>query len=101
MTTVLQTLRSYLMALFRWQRHDNDLDEELRAYLESSIAAYVKRGATPDEAERAARIDLGSVAALKEDVRAVGWSGHLHMLWQDVPARRAAQLDPLAALRSE
>lgn len=83
-TTVLQKLRSDLGAFFRWQRHENDLDEELRAYLESSIAAHVKRGASPDEAERAARIGLGSMAALKEDVRAVGWSGHVHTLWQDL-----------------
>ncbi len=80
----LRKLNSDLRALFRSERRDDDLDEELRTYLESSIAAYVKRGASLDEAERAARIDLGSVAALKEDVRAVGWSAHLHMFWQDV-----------------
>ena len=82
--TVLRKLRSDVRSLFRSERRDDELDEELRAYLESSTATYVKRGASPDEAARVARIELGSVAALKEDVRAVGWSAHVHMLWQDV-----------------
>jgi predicted permease len=82
-----QILRSLLFgarALWRARQQDQELDEELRAYLESSAAAHVQRGLTPAAAERAARLDMGSVALVKEDVRATGWEAQLQMLWQDV-----------------
>ena len=35
-------------------------------------------------AERAARLEFGSAALVKEEVRAVGWDAHAQMLWQDL-----------------
>jgi hypothetical protein len=71
-------------ALFRSRREEQELDEEIRDYLESSVAAGIERGIAPARAERDARLALGSVAMLKEEVRAVGWDAHAQMLWQDV-----------------
>jgi putative ABC transport system permease protein len=70
--------------LFRSTRQEQELDEEIRHYLDASISARVARGEAPGSAERDARLTLGSVALLKEDVRAVGWDAHVQMLWQDI-----------------
>ncbi|MGH9142731.1 MAG: permease prefix domain 1-containing protein, partial [Vicinamibacterales bacterium] len=71
-------------ALFRSRRLERDLDEEIREYLDAAVAAHLQRGMTPAEAARAAHLAVGSVAALKEDVRFVGWEAHVQMLWQDI-----------------
>jgi hypothetical protein len=71
-------------ALFRRDREERELDEELRAYFESAVSAHIARGLTAPEAERAARMVMGSVDVLKDDVRAIGWEAHLQTLWQDV-----------------
>jgi len=84
---LLRMLRRRLadvVALFRSTRQEQELDEEIRHYLESVISAETARGVTPGVAERDARLALGSVALLKEDVRAVGWDAHIQMLWQDI-----------------
>ncbi len=81
---LLRRLVSEIRALFRSRQDEYDLDEELSGYLDASIAAHVQRGMAPAAAERAARLELGSTALLKEDVRAVGWDAHAQMLWQDL-----------------
>ena len=81
---LLRRLVSEVGALFRSRQDERDLDEELRGYLDASIAAHIQRGMTPAAAGRAARLELGSTALLKEDVRAVGWDAHVQMLWQDL-----------------
>ncbi len=83
-TVAIRKLVSGVRALFRSRQEEQELDEELRGYLDASVAAHEHRGATPAAAARAARRELGSLALLKEDVRSVGWETHMEMLWQDV-----------------
>jgi predicted permease len=71
-------------ALFRDEEEERDLDDELRAYVESSLADLVRRGKTHADAERAAHLAIGSLAIVKENVRAVGWESHMQILWEDV-----------------
>ena len=52
---------------------DNDVDREIRHYLEEAEAEYRAQGLTPDEARRAARLDMGAPVAVREEVRAHGW----------------------------
>jgi predicted permease len=73
-----------LNALFRWRRVEQDLDEELRAYLESSIAEKVREGRAREDASRAARVEIGSVEAVKDRTRDVGWEVRVERLWQDI-----------------
>jgi len=58
-----------LRSLFHRGEVENELDEELRDHLERDIAQRVRLGASPAEAERAARIALGGVEQQKEEVR--------------------------------
>ena len=52
---------------------DNDVDREIQHYLEEAEAEYRAQGLTPDEARRAARLDMGEPVAVREEVRAHGW----------------------------
>jgi putative ABC transport system permease protein len=52
---------------------DDDVNDEVRHYFEETISALIARGLSLDEARRAARLELGTMATLNEDVRAYGW----------------------------
>lgn len=52
---------------------DQDVDDEVRHYLDETTKAWVARGLSPEDARRAARLELGSPAAVRDEVRATGW----------------------------
>jgi hypothetical protein len=49
---------------------DDDVDDEVRHYFEETTSALVTPGLSPADARRAARLELCTMAALSEDVRA-------------------------------
>ena len=69
--------------LFR-ERVERDLDEELQAYVEMLTRAKVEEGLGPEEARRAALIELGGVDQVKERVREVRVGHFLGTVWQDI-----------------
>jgi putative ABC transport system permease protein len=69
--SVLRAVLARVRALRRSARADRDLDDELRAYVEARAASYERRGLTPAEAARAARVEVGGVEQVKERVRDV------------------------------
>ena len=73
-----------LRALFRKQQVERELDEELRAYVESAVEQKMRAGMSREEAVREARVEMGSMEGLKEDVRDVGWEAALESFVQDV-----------------
>jgi putative ABC transport system permease protein len=52
---------------------DRDVAEEVEQYLDEATAAFRASGLSPEEARRAARVELGSVTAVRQDVRGYGW----------------------------
>ena len=73
------------MRALLWRgRHDNDLDDELRAYFETTVEQNIAAGMSRDEGLRAARISIGSLEATKDAVRDVGWESRLDSIWRDV-----------------
>jgi len=69
---------------------DRDTADEVNHYLEEATAAFVARGLSPDEARRAARLELGSTTAVREQVRGYGWENRIHILFADL--RYAARI---------
>lgn len=70
-------------------RADEELDRELREYIESAVDQKMHAGMARDKALRAARTEIGSVEALKDRVRDVGWETRVEGCWQDL--RHAAR----------
>lgn len=84
MRRALARLTGGLQALFRKNRVEQEVDAELRAFLDTAVDQKMRDGLTRDEALRAARIELGSAAAVKDRVRDVGWESVVESTWQDV-----------------
>ena len=74
---MFRALRAGLRVLFRPGAASGELDEELRHYLEQAMQENLAAGMTPEAAERAARVRVGSVEATKEEVRAGAWEAHV------------------------
>jgi putative ABC transport system permease protein len=75
--------RSLLRNLFSSRRVDADLDQEVHAHLELLIAENIRAGMPPEEAQRAARIELGGIEQLKEEVREEQLGNWLHSVISD------------------
>ena len=75
---------SGLRAVFHRAQMDRELDEELREYVRMAKDRNVRAGMNPDEALRAARAHVGSIEAVKEGVRDVGWESIVESLVQDL-----------------
>ena len=76
--------RSFLRNLFRHRDVEGDLDQELHSHLELLIAENIRAGMPPHEARRAARIELGGVEQVKEQVRDSRAGAFFDSLFQDL-----------------
>ena len=68
-TPLVLKARSFLRNLFLSRRVDVDLDQEVHSYLALLIEENIRAGMLPREAQRAARIELGGVKQVTEQVR--------------------------------
>ena len=60
------------------------MDEELRGYLDADVKEKMRSGMNQEQALRAARVEMGSMDAVKEEIRSAGWEATLETLWQDL-----------------
>ena len=89
--------------LLRRDRAEQELDAELLEFLELAIEDKMRTGLSREAAIRAARLELGSVDAVKDRVRDVGWEAVAESVWRDVcyaarSLRRAPGFAAVAAL---
>jgi putative ABC transport system permease protein len=80
----LRSIADLLRSLFRKQRVERELDEELHSFLEMAAEEKMKQGASRKEALRAVRLEHGNLEAAKEVVRDARWETFLETCWQDV-----------------
>jgi putative ABC transport system permease protein len=80
----LRIWNNRLHSLFRKDRLDAELSQELALHFEQLVGEHVAEGMSPEAARRAAKLALGNLSILEEecrDQRRVGW---LHDVWQDL-----------------
>src|SRR5712664_4284523 len=75
--------RKFLRNLFSTRRVEVDLDQEVHSHLEMLIAENIRAGMPPEEAQRAARIELGGIEQVKEQVREQRLGNWLHSVLSD------------------
>jgi putative ABC transport system permease protein len=73
-----------LRALTNRSAADRDVDDEVQHYVEQATAAHVARGLAPDEARRAAQLEIGNRAVVREQVLAYGWENVIRSLLADL-----------------
>lgn len=96
--SLLRNLQGGLRGLFRKEQVEREMDEELRAYLDAAATEKMRRGMSREEAQRAARIELGGAESVKQQVRAASWETLLETLWQDLKfAVRLLRFNPAFA----
>jgi predicted permease len=88
-----------LRALFRRDRLERELDEELQFHLAKAVERHQRSGLSHAEATRLARLDLGGVEQVKEACRDERGVGLLEQCLQDlIYAGRALRHQPAFAL---
>jgi len=66
---LLVKARSFLRNLFLPRRAEVDLDQEIHSHLDMLTEENIRAGMPAQEAQRAARIELGGIEQVKEQVR--------------------------------
>src|SRR6266481_5172393 len=79
---LLRNIGSGLRSLFRKERAEENLDEELRGFLEMAAEQKMKEGMSRKDALREVRLEQGNVEAAKEVVRSAGWESVLETHWR-------------------
>ncbi len=82
--SLLRNIASGLRSLFRREQVDQELDEELGAYLEMAAAEKMKQGMSRKDALRAVRLERGNLEVTKEMVRSGGWEFFVETCWRDL-----------------
>ena len=80
---LLVKARSFLRNIVLPRRVESDLDEEVHSHLEMLTEENIQAGMSPQEARRAARIELGGIDQVKEQVHQVQAGNWLHSIVGD------------------
>ncbi len=62
-----------LRAMFRRDRVSAEIDAEIQQFISDAAAEHERRGLTPEDARRAALVEMGGALATRDRVRASGW----------------------------
>ena len=81
---VFRQIAAGIRELIRRDKTESELSEELNSYVQSVADAKIQAGATPEEALRSARLEMGGMESVKHQVRAVGWEFGLEVFAQDM-----------------
>jgi len=95
----LSRLAALWRNLFHRRLVERDLDDELRSTLDMIVDAKRRQGMTPEDARRAAAIELGGLSVVKQQVQDAKAGARIELLFQDLRyAARALRRSPVFAL---
>src|SRR5260370_7616145 len=84
MLTWFRLIPSRLAGIAKKQTLSGERSEELHSHREMLLEENMRRGMSPEEADRRARITLGSAANIHERYRDQAGIPFLEVLWQDL-----------------
>jgi len=77
-------IQSLFRNLLRRERVESELDLEVRSYAELLEEENMSKGMSPEEARRAARIEMGGPEQVKEQVRGTRAGAWIETVWRDL-----------------
>jgi len=81
---LLSELQYRWRALVDRDHLEDGLDEEVRFHLEQEAAKLQRRGLSPEEARRSARLAFGTIDTVKEDARTARGVAWIEQTWTDL-----------------
>ncbi|HKW88972.1 MAG TPA: permease prefix domain 1-containing protein, partial [Candidatus Acidoferrales bacterium] len=81
---IFPSLRIFLSTLFRRRDAEREMEEELRAHIQSRAEDLIHNGVSRVEAERRARTEFGGYQKFKEECREATGTHFIETLWQDI-----------------
>jgi predicted permease len=84
MLTGLKQMVARIRAFFRASYLDRDFDAEFESHAALLAEDHIRRGMTPDQAERSARLELGGLTQLREAHREIRGIPFIETLLQDM-----------------
>ena len=80
----LKKINAGLRAMLGKKRAEREMDEELNGFLDAAVRENTRAGMSQEKALRAARVQMGSVDAVKDEIRDASWEAKVETFWQDV-----------------
>jgi predicted permease len=80
----LRNLIDGIKALFHKEQRSQDMTEELHSFQEASAREKIRSGFNPQDAHRAARIEMGSIETVKHKVNSATWESTAESIMQDI-----------------
>jgi macrolide transport system ATP-binding/permease protein len=82
--SLLRKMSRGLRSLFRKEQADRELSDEIGAYVDMAAQEKINQGMNRDQAQRAVRLELGTVEIAKEEVHSATWESFAENLWRDI-----------------
>ena len=82
--SLLRQLTHGLRGLLCRAQKNQDIDEEVQHYFEEATAAWRTRGLSAEDAKQAARLELGNMTVVEEQVRSYGWENAVRTFFYDL-----------------
>jgi predicted permease len=79
----LRSCLTGLWSLFHKERVSQEMDEELRSYLDAAVAERMNGGVSYSEALRAAKVEMGNLETVKQQIRSSVWESAVDSLAAD------------------
>lgn len=79
----MSRIRSLFRNLWRRELAERELDDDLRAYQQMLVEEKRASGLSTEDAVRQARLEMGSLQAVKDNVREVRMGSTLETIWRD------------------
>jgi putative ABC transport system permease protein len=79
-----RNLSGGMRSLFRKERVEQELDEELREFADRNAGEKIRSGMNREQAFRQARMEMGGLEGVKENVREATWESWIATLWSDL-----------------
>jgi predicted permease len=82
--SLVRSIGSGIRSLFRSEREERELGEELQGFREMAAEEKIHQGMSREDALRAVRLEQGTLETTRETVRAARWESLLETCWQDL-----------------
>lgn len=88
-----------LRGLFQKERVERELDDELREFVDANAAEKMRSGTSRERAYREAKMELGGMERVKENVREATWESWIEALGNDLRfGFRLLRFNPIFAI---